>query len=213
MSESTQAPQAPQGEFRCPQCGGQKHAATDQGDFVCVCGHYFDPPQAEDDVLAARQGAQPTLTPEFVAAAEIEANTPIATVTGSTAMALEIESLKQQLAAVTAERDRLAAEGVMLRQVFGEVVDRQGIDHEDENCPEDDTCTCELVAKVNAAFKNSPATAAESERMRRLERFVEAVLKFDEEGQHIVHLMLHPLCQAWRNNKALASLYATKGGA
>ena len=35
--------------------------------------------------------------------------------------------------------------------VFRELITWQGVDHDDD-CPEDDTCRCEHVAKVNAVF-------------------------------------------------------------
>lgn len=40
-----------------------------------------------------------------------------------------------------------------LREALAEIIDVQGVDHEDEDCPEDDTCHCSNIARVNAAFR------------------------------------------------------------
>lgn len=61
--------------------------------------------------------------------------------------------LAKRLAAEVALADRLV-------ETLIAVVDEQGIDHVDEDCPQDDTCDCPLVARVNAAL------AAHQERRR-----------------------------------------------
>jgi hypothetical protein len=40
-----------------------------------------------------------------------------------------------------------------LDKVLRDVVDAQGIDHETDDCPEDDTCGCLLIARVNKALE------------------------------------------------------------
>lgn len=133
-------------EFRCPQCRGTETIETGSTSAEVVRCKNCRWRGTWADVLAARQGDKPTLMPEFVAAAEIEAGTPIATVTGSTAMALEIDELKQQLAeareqlaehkdfcrvaaekatkldfelaAVTAERDKMTAVAIRFHEAL-----------------------------------------------------------------------------------------------
>lgn len=51
---------------------------------------------------------------------------------------------------------RLFAAAADLLAALCAVVDWQGIDHEDDKgCPEDDTCKCPLVARVNAAINKA----------------------------------------------------------
>lgn len=52
------------------------------------------------------------------------------------------------------EQLRSALEELM--RVFDKHIQWNGVEHDDEECPEDDTCTCATVAEINAAF-----TAAE----------------------------------------------------
>lgn len=51
-------------------------------------------------------------------------------------------------AALEGERDR----SEKLRRVLIAVVETQGIDHDEEDCPEDDTCRCENIRLANEAL-------------------------------------------------------------
>jgi hypothetical protein len=56
------------------------------------------------------------------------------------------------------EADALRALARQLGEAFLEVISWQGVEHSDDECPEDDTCECPLVARVNtvlAAFEQA----------------------------------------------------------
>jgi hypothetical protein len=85
----------------------------------------------------------------------------------------ECESLKSRIAEL--EQDKLAndtswlalqghladaqAQVAVMREAVGALIDWQGVTHEDDDCPEDDTCRCPIVVKVNAAFRTDAGRA------------------------------------------------------
>lgn len=77
--------------------------------------------------------------------------------------------LREELAAVTSDRDRLAAEGVALLKA-GRTMMMCSL-------PPHDISGTAMYKKAEAVFLNSPATSAEAGRVRRLEAFVERCRK------------------------------------
>jgi hypothetical protein len=51
------------------------------------------------------------------------------------------------------------AQVAVMREAVGALIDWQGVTHEDDDCPEDDTCRCPIVVKVNAAFRTDAGRA------------------------------------------------------
>jgi len=45
-----------------------------------------------------------------------------------------------------------------LLATWRDYIDQWNVRHEIENCPEDDTCECPLVARINAAIRKAEAT-------------------------------------------------------
>jgi hypothetical protein len=72
----------------------------------------------------------------------------------------EGQRLSAEVARLREERDLIAGALREMRATLIAVIDWQGIDHEDEACPEDDTCACPLIARVNAACDASRAALA-----------------------------------------------------
>jgi hypothetical protein len=81
-----------------------------------------------------------------------------------------------------AERDAAQAEAAAMRSAIIGVIEYQGIDHDDDGCPEDDTCRCENIARVNAALKGTAgrALAARVPLWREVERRFKSLRPFDE---------------------------------
>jgi chromosome segregation ATPase len=98
-----------------------------------------------------------------------------------------------------ARADALEAQAAVMRGAVGALIDWQGVTHEDDDCPEDDTCRCPIVVKVNAAFRTDAGRAL-AERVACLEEVAEAARKIPP--------YLNP-----RLNGALYRLDALRGGA
>jgi DNA repair exonuclease SbcCD ATPase subunit len=85
-----------------------------------------------------------------------------------------LDALRARMTEVEAERDAAQAEVAAMRSAIIGVIEYQGIDHDDDDgCPEDDTCRCENIARVNAALKGTAgrALAARVPLWRELEKW------------------------------------------
>lgn len=85
------------------------------------------------------------------------------------------KSLRSQLASKTQECLALAIAGKKARAWAEENLD--GMDHDDDDCPADDTCTCENVRKANEAFSLTTASkqiVSDHDRVVRVETWTKA---------------------------------------
>lgn len=58
----------------------------------------------------------------------------------------------EDLAKLYPEVDRLRAENNAMRKAASDYFGRNGAEHEDDDCPQDDTCECKLVQAIIEAF-------------------------------------------------------------
>jgi len=72
-------------------------------------------------------------------------------------LALDLQAAEARASGAEAkarERDLWAERAWRLAKTWREIIEEDGVDHDDPDCPQDDTCRCENVAKINAAFGN-----------------------------------------------------------